>query len=1211
MANRLEQFYSAFQGMDTRSNKLNVNQKSFRSGAKNFRYNFQDEIQKFNGFQHKSIYGFTAISDVEYKYTDVDTGEEKTQFLCVASDGNLYKKRFQYIKFTSLGTATKYSYYYDEVSDSFLLKFDSYSAITVSETMTMDDLRIAINTLGMSCVVVDEDGNTISGSTKLAYLLDVVIDKSLSASTITEMNTQYWDVVLSGGSDVPFPTSRDYNTDQNYQGASYVNINNVCIITDGGFPMKYDGYVVYRVGQPKILAPLQSTSSNLSYTNSNYNYSGFYLGSAIVPSGGVLGSYNSPAGLVPNSTYQYVFQIVSVDNQSVEVVGGYDIGEKNLYIKQTLARGENAIAINFPALSGDFNWFRCKVKGNQNILTGGGYIDVYPNHNVSTGLSLRVPIANRQQDAFSGNVATTSGSNIVTGIPSNTRVALGAPVSGTNFPARSFITGIYEEGTKVQISSNATATSASTDLRIKNAAGYSYMITKVISSSYGYDGRTLNVATTTSGSKVVTNIDTSGVSVGSLVEGFNIAANSRVASVDSSTQVTLDTNATASGTDDGFIIYGRIQVQKGLTESQYTTQSLQYPFQRFVQNQPMTLTSGSSTATLATSITTQSLTTVSGSTTVTLTSARTDLMVGMFVDVTGLATNTKITQVVSDTSIVVSNAATASATNAAFFAYDYTGYYLAGEGVQEQTFITSQTGRTITMNKTASSSAVLSPCHLFKNITLLVDDQTVSAGKVSSEIENKITDFNFDNLGLPEMFNGSAIRVWRTTSNTSNFYHLIDMDIPSINDFVFYDNIPDTELRLNSSGTPFQTPTNQTMSRISLVDSDQGGELPRACKYLSKWQDFIIQMGRPVNTGLKDESYPTYSDNWPPNYPSNDWGDNTTFLIGSTYTEASLCDYQSIYWNDSAGSEAFSRDGLHEFKITTTFDDQIKGGIANKDAFFAFKERSTGVLVGSLAENSIQLEILEGDVGCASHRSIQEVGGRIIWLDANNGFFSCVAGRLPVNIGFNIVDAQKINPLKLDWSKAISANFRKENLYFCSVENVTYVFDYAANGNSHRDCWYVLDRFNVKSLISTPTDELYLSDGSRQWKFKNTNTKYDFTDHKSAYKFVLNTQWLGMGTPSIDKKFLNLWVNSIQGGFTLDFYQYQNFLDYSISDLLAQPFLAESADKKIVKGQFKAANPKMASVSFGMENNEKNQFVRIQGYEVQYEYEYATQEPQK
>lgn len=1183
---KLDKFYSTFGGLDTRQNKLTANSKTFRAGSKNFRYNFQDEIQVANGFQHKSLYGFTAISDIEYRYTDVDTGEAKSQYLVLASDGNLYKKRFQYIKFSNLGTATTYSYYYDEVANTYTLKFNSYSAITVSDSMTMDQLRVAINALGMTCVVCDESGATISGSAKLAYYMNVVINKELSLGVDNDMNSQYWDKVLSGGgyNDIPFPTTRDYYTTQDYQGASYVNINNVCIITDGGWPMKYDGYVVYRVGQPKILAPRQQSEPDYSFAGTNYNYSGIYL----TPETRVDGQMSD------NGVYQYVFQIGAVDGQGSTVMGGYDLGADNLYIKQTLPRGRNAISIYIPSLTASFNWFRCRIKGGQNIPDGGGDIDVYPNHNLVAGLTARIPLSNRQLNGYQGNASITNASAVITGLTDTSRIKTGAKVTGTNIPADTIVSTV-DSATQITISNTATATATIADLTVERIAGFSYLMSKITSASYGYEGD----ATLTNGSPVITGLtSTANIEVGALVDGANIPNGSRVLSVDSATQITIDQNATGSGTISGLIVCGIVSLAKGMDETEFTTISMQYPFQSFTESARAATSSGSASITISADVS-GNVTTTSGSSTATITTTD-GIKIGMFLTHANFASVVTVTEVVDATTFKVSANATASSTAFGTFRYNYTGYYIDHDYLPEGTFISSQTGGTATASQNATASGTLYTT-FYKQTTLLIEGQTLSAGFVSEKYQNTVTDLNLENLYLPEVFAGSFLRIWRTTKDTSLLYHLIDIDLP-LTPFTFVDTFPDTAAYLGST-----QPAPWTLSRISLSDADQGGELPRACKYVSKWQDRIVQMGRPIDTALKDDTYPTFQGV----APLNDWGDPLTTFIGETYTEAALCDYQSIYWSSSNQSESFPRDGLHEFKIESKYDDEIKGGSPNKDAFFAFKERSTGVLVGSLAENNIQLELLEADIGLASHLSIQEINGSLIWLDAVNGFYSCVAGRLPVPIGFPIVDYQKINTDGLDWSKAVSANFRKENLYVCAVENKTFVFDYAIQGNVQRNCWYLWDRFTTKSLIATASDELYLSDGTNQWKMKTTNTKYDFTDHKTAIPFVLNTAWLTQGAPTIDKQYVNLWVNSIQGGFTLDFYQYQNFLDYSIADLAGVPFLAESSAKKLVKVQFKAANPKISGVSFGMQNNTKNAFVRIQGFEVEYVAAFDTGEPKK
>ena len=438
---------------------------------------------------------------------------------------------------------------------------------------------------------------------------------------------------------------------------------------------------------------------------------------------------------------------------------------------------------------------------------------------------------------------------------------------------------------------------------------------------------------------------------------------------------------------------------------------------------------------------------------------------------------------------------------------------------------------------------------------------------------------------------GAFVEVYRSKVGVyDTFYYVTSVPMPRIlgEEYSFYDSLADSSLNIQ-------------------FDDSIGSHLPRACKYLSKWQDQLIQSGRPANSSLAESAYPS----WYADVVVYSATNQTPIFLLNKYTESHLCDYQSVYWADALAPEGFPQDGLHEFSIDTKFADRVTGIAPNKDSLFAFKERSTAVLSGDLAQNDVVMEVLEADAGCISHKTIEEVRGSLVWLDSINGFYSCVAGRLPENIGFPIQDYQKINTEKLDFSQASAANFRKESLYVCSVGTTTFVFDYADNGSLKRNCWYLWDGFNGQSVLATSNDELLIFDGTRTQKLKNTKTIYDFTDHKTAISFILNTAWATQGFPTIDKHYVNLWINSIQGDFTLTVKQYGNFLEDQVASQSDVSFIAESSAKKAIKEPVKAYLPKLSAISFGMENSEKNKWVRIQGYEIQYSPDFNTGEPKR
>ena len=99
MPNQLQPHYNDFGGLDTRSNEVMSDPRTLRGGSRNFRYNFKDEIQQANGFQHKDDGSAgTILGLAEYKYKDINTGQSKTQILAVNSLGELWRKKADYLQ---------------------------------------------------------------------------------------------------------------------------------------------------------------------------------------------------------------------------------------------------------------------------------------------------------------------------------------------------------------------------------------------------------------------------------------------------------------------------------------------------------------------------------------------------------------------------------------------------------------------------------------------------------------------------------------------------------------------------------------------------------------------------------------------------------------------------------------------------------------------------------------------------------------------------------------------------------------------------------------------------------------------------------------------------------------------------------------------------------------------------------------------------------
>jgi hypothetical protein len=469
-------------------------------------------------------------------------------------------------------------------------------------------------------------------------------------------------------------------------------------------------------------------------------------------------------------------------------------------------------------------------------------------------------------------------------------------------------------------------------------------------------------------------------------------------------------------------------------------------------------------------------------------------------------------------------------------------------------------------------------------------------GDASAEISTTVSNMAW----APAPTYGAFCRIYRTEANGSTLYRLFDAPVQhretsGTNGYYILDRLPDSDTSFSFE---------YGLTNIA-ADEDAAAPLPRACSYLSDWQETLIQAGRPISPpSILGELYPMYDWSSTPAY-SSFWA---TGLVANPweYSEADLCDFQSIFWASQDAPEGFPQDGLHEFLVSTKFNDEIRGMIGNKDSFFVFKERSTGYLTGTLADNDLALEILEADVGTACHKVLQEVQGAIFFMDQIGGFWSVVAGRLPVFIGYGIEDEFRENARGLNFRKAVATNFRYDDKYICHVPGDSpcfFAFDYASKpAGGSRSAWLVWSGVNGNGgVLATANDELLVSSGNDDilWKQKFTNTKYDFSDHTSAIAFLHLSAWVNFGVPVIDKAFLKVWLNSIQGGFSIAVNQYMNYLQNLVASKTVS-FPAEGSNKLAVKEYVNLKADKVSAMSVGFENNDIYADVRIQGWELEY-----------
>jgi hypothetical protein len=416
-----------------------------------------------------------------------------------------------------------------------------------------------------------------------------------------------------------------------------------------------------------------------------------------------------------------------------------------------------------------------------------------------------------------------------------------------------------------------------------------------------------------------------------------------------------------------------------------------------------------------------------------------------------------------------------------------------------------------------------------------------------------------------------------------------------------------------------QTSINDSILTVAL--DNEGEDLPRACKYLNAWQGQLVQAGRAVNPDLANDYYASLYSTPPTNV--TEWARNNLY-----YSEAHLCDYQSIYWADTEESEGFPQSGANEESFENDFNDEITGIATNKESLFVYKTRTTAYLTGTLATGDLVKEFLEAEVGNACQAALQPVSGSIIFMDEDGGFYSVVAGRLPQFLGYPIQDFFKKNKIKLtdaklNFKKAKSANFKAKNQYLCYIpagnsvdptsNSLILVYDYSETATGIRGCWYVWQDVNAAGgILATADGDLLLShketSNNRLWKQKFTGSKYDFSNHTSAIEFNYKGAFETLGAPVIDKSWIRCVINSVLGGFTLRVDQYANFID-SIVGSMNITFAA--SNRKTVKDEVRANSDKLSGLSWGFYHNTIHEAVTISGWEVEYSPSFDTGEAKR
>lgn len=244
------------------------------------------------------------------------------------------------------------------------------------------------------------------------------------------------------------------------------------------------------------------------------------------------------------------------------------------------------------------------------------------------------------------------------------------------------------------------------------------------------------------------------------------------------------------------------------------------------------------------------------------------------------------------------------------------------------------------------------------------------------------------------------------------------------------------------------------------------------------------------------------------------------------------------------GSEYFPDDD-NGVIIQSSFGDKITGIAPLRDLLYIFHKNSIHVLSGNINELELpttDLVTREGNVGCQSHSSIEELNNKLIFL-SRNGVYSIDSSNALVEL------SELIKPVFLDKDlarrRAVSFNWSEKNLLlffipkevievpsgssssFNIVKNlstsVVLVYDY------YKQAWLQWDTVDFSGGMASTESKTYFAGRSTKLFtnfFLDNGDTYDYRDHNEAIKFNYDTNWESLREPTIPKKYLRLKIHS-------------------------------------------------------------------------------------
>jgi hypothetical protein len=325
--NQLIKGFVNFQGLDLRSSDLE-RRPEFATELKNVEYRKSGAMSKRKGYQGRSFeeggYGLGNYADL-----NVSTGQISERLISIDSNGHVMAEENLTITYTGPDSAYC-DFYYSETEGEFALDVYDNNVLVLHELVgvVIDEASfIPLSDLITDINALTNFSASASGATTVpAAFLNITRNLDITSAG-ADIKYEYWSQMsLPTSAPTPFTVAQTKINEEDFENATFANINNVIYIATGYDPLyKYDGTRLYKAGLPTASIDSVALGGAGAITATNIQYKAVYeytdaKGNIITSIESDLSAKISPAAQSVDITVDNILNTTGYDTDSVNLI---------------------------------------------------------------------------------------------------------------------------------------------------------------------------------------------------------------------------------------------------------------------------------------------------------------------------------------------------------------------------------------------------------------------------------------------------------------------------------------------------------------------------------------------------------------------------------------------------------------------------------------------------------------------------------------------------------------------------------------------------------------------------------------------------------------------------------------------------------------------------------------------------------------------------